>query len=153
MKEFNHHEATKASSSEVQIQNLMNRYCYMVDLGDYEGVAELLKYAKYIGPQGTLEGKDKIATFLKENSLTDIDGKTKTLHANSNIIIEVNEDANTARALCYCTVFQALDTQPLHVFATGKYIDAFERKNGEWYFIYREITNIKSSAPIFTAKT
>jgi 3-phenylpropionate/cinnamic acid dioxygenase small subunit len=67
------------------------------------------------------------------------DGTPRTRHVTSNIIIEVDEDAGTARSRAYYTVFQAALDFALQPIACGRYRDRFERVDGKWYFAERSV--------------
>jgi len=54
------------------------------------------------------------------------------------VIIELDGDGASSR--CYVTVFQQTEVLPLQPIAAGRYLDRFERRDGEWRFADRLIT-------------
>ena len=67
------------------------------------------------------------------------DGRPRTKHCTTNVLIEVDEDAGNATARSYFTVTQATADLPLQVIAAGRYHDGFERVDGNWRFCSRTI--------------
>jgi hypothetical protein len=138
--------------SVVDITNLIGRYAERVDAGDLAGAAALF------GETGCLrhrrQGENQNAKHLdmiehvgshaiynnwKTNMIIYPDGTPRTRHVTTNIVIEVDEDAQRATGRSYCTVLQANAEFPLQVICTSQYRDVFERSTGEWLFAVREI--------------
>ena len=67
------------------------------------------------------------------------DGTPRTKHVTTNLAIEVNEEAGTAVSRAYFTVLQALPDLALQPIASGRYLDHFERCDGEWRFVERRV--------------
>ena len=65
-------------------------------------------------------------------------GTPRTKHVTTNAIIEVDDEAGTAAARSYYTVFQQLDDFPLQPIITGRYHDTFHRIDGVWWFDQRD---------------
>ncbi|MFJ8439274.1 nuclear transport factor 2 family protein [Kitasatospora griseola] len=57
--------------------------------------------------------------------------------AGTNLAVEVDEEAGTATARSYVTVFQSLPELPLQPVVCGRYQDRFERRDGQWRFTER----------------
>ena len=126
--------------NERQIENLLHLYAERIDRGDFEGVADLLAYATIVGPQGDPgpSGRDDIlAMYERTTRRYPDDGTPHTHHVTTNSIIEVDEEADTATARSYFTVFQALEGFPLQPIVAGRYQDRFERVAGQWRFCER----------------
>jgi 3-phenylpropionate/cinnamic acid dioxygenase small subunit len=70
------------------------------------------------------------------------DGTPRTKHVTTNPIIEVDEHAGTASCRSYYTVLQQTDDLPLQTIVTGRYHDRFQRVDGQWRFLYRDLTLI-----------
>jgi hypothetical protein len=55
------------------------------------------------------------------------------------VAIETDDEAGTAAARAYYTVFQQTDELPLQPIIAGRYADTFHRVEGRWWFDTREI--------------
>jgi hypothetical protein len=130
------------SDSKEQILNLMNEYCYRIDTGDLEGFAALFEDAVFhvLGdPSGGQKGAAEVLEMLRNVTL--YDGKPHSKHVLSNVTIEVDETANTAKAQSYITVFQAVPPDfPLQAIFIGHYHDDFVRIEDGWRFERRTIS-------------
>lgn len=126
-------------TSATEIANLLYRYAELMDAGELENVADLFQHAK-MNTHGAL--KDNLQMLDQWRKLVKIYpcGTPRTKHVVTNPIIEVNEEANTAKCRSYYTVLQATDTLPLQVIAAGRYHDEFERSDKKWRFCYRDYT-------------
>lgn len=60
------------------------------------------------------------------------DGTPHTKHVTTNLVIDADEDAGTATARSYFTVFQQVDDFPLQAVIAGRYHDTFAKVDGEW---------------------
>lgn len=121
-------------NSETEILRLMTRYCFLVDTADFDGFSELFAHGEW-GMEGAAppaKGKDGLMAALKLIKLHD--GSPRTKHCMTNHLIEVDEDAGTAKAQCYITIFMQTDNFPLQPIFIGHYFDDFERVDGEWQF-------------------
>ncbi len=130
------------SEAKHEIRRLMNEYCYSIDRGDLDGFAELFANGSFevIGdPSGAVHGAKAVRSFLDQVTL--YDGKTHTKHVLSNVQIDVSENGDTAVAESYLTVYQGLYPDfPLQVIFIGHYHDRFEKVNGHWQFVSRQIS-------------
>ncbi|WP_370944641.1 nuclear transport factor 2 family protein [Amycolatopsis sp. cg5] len=126
-------------TSGLAIANLVGRYAELVDDGDFAGVGELLADATFVGSGAAVAGAGAIEKMLRDSVITYSDGTPRTHHATSNLVIEVDEDAGTGAARSYVTIFQALPGLPLQVIAAGRYRDRFERRDGRWRFVERQV--------------
>jgi len=120
----------------------MNAYCYRLDTGDFDGFAELFQNALWLvrgDPRGGDTGAAAVRDTLRQVIL--YDGKPNTKHVMSNVQIDVDESSVRAEAQCYITVFQAVPPDfPLQPIFSGHYYDTFERVEGNWRFVSREIS-------------
>jgi 3-phenylpropionate/cinnamic acid dioxygenase small subunit len=66
------------------------------------------------------------------------DGTLRTRHLTTNVIVDIDEPANTATARSAFVVFQATPGLPLQPIVAGRYHDAFAR-DGDWRFARRHI--------------
>jgi hypothetical protein len=120
----------------------MNEYCYRLDTGDFDGFAELFQHATWLirgDPAGGDTGTEAVRETLQQLIL--YDGKPNTKHVMSNVQIDIDESSNRAEAQCYITVFQAVPPDfPLQPIFSGHYYDTFERVDGNWRFVLRDIS-------------
>ncbi len=129
-----------SQSSEREIENLIATYAFLVDDGEFENLGALLDRCDFtLGPGPTIRGKEAVAKPARNALRIFDDGTPRTRHVTSNIIIEVDEDAGTARSRAYYTVFQAALDFALQPIACGRYRDRFERVDGKWYFAERSV--------------
>ena len=124
------------------ILHLMNEYCYRIDGGDIEGFAGLFEHASFgvVGdPDGPVSGKDEVLAYLSRVIM--YEGKPNTKHIMTNVQIDIDEQAGTAKTQCYITVFQAVPPDfPLQAIFSGHYHDSLEKVGGVWRFCVREIS-------------
>jgi 3-phenylpropionate/cinnamic acid dioxygenase small subunit len=125
------------ASDRDRIENLLARYCELYDDGDLAGYAALFEGARVVGPTATLQGADEVHAFHDRNWLL-YDGIPRTRHVTTNVHIEVDEGARTARARSYVTILQATDDFPLQAIFVGAYHDQLAEIDGEWRFVERE---------------
>ena len=126
-------------SPEREIENLIYRYAELLDLGDIPAVAQLFARARFLGPDGEVqgEGADAIAAIYETFTRLHADGTPLTHHVTTNVIVEVSGDTASARS--YFTVFQATEKLPLQPIIAGRYHDSFTRDGGGWYFTARQM--------------
>ena len=124
------------------ISRLVFSYAERIDLGDFEGVAELLRHAE-VTTEGSSEvraGYDAVLEMYRRSTRRYEDGTPRTKHLTTNLVVEVDEDAAGATARSYFTVLQAvpgaLALQPV---VAGRYRDRFEEREGAWRFSARHI--------------
>ncbi len=122
-----------------EIENLLHTYAERIDAGDLEGVADLFARGRIVAsaeatPEQTFEGRDRVLAMYRGSTRIYDDGSPHTKHVTTNSIIEVDEDANTASARSYYTVFQQVDDLPLQPIISGRYRDSFRCVDGRWRF-------------------
>ena len=124
-----HHDAP---SSRI-IENLIATYAFLVDDGEFAKLGDLLADANFSLNGGqAIKGRDAIERFAHDTA--------RTRHVTTNIIIEIDEDADTAVSRSYYTVFQSLPDFPLQAIASGRYQDRFQRQHGQWRFAERIVS-------------
>lgn len=119
--------------SENEILKLMTRYCFLVDAADFEGFSDLFAHGEW-GMEGAPPSKGKDGLMVALNMIKLYDGVPQTKHCMTNHLIEVDEDAGTAKAQCYITIMMQTDEFPLQPTFIGHYFDDFERVDGKWRF-------------------
>ena len=120
------------------IKNLMFLYARRIDQGDFEGVAELFRYAQIEPPAGEpVVGYDAVLAMYQNATRLYEDGTPKTKHLTTNLAITIN--GNKAQADSYFTVMQALPDFPLQAIISGRYEDTFEQVDDVWRFSSRRM--------------
>jgi ketosteroid isomerase-like protein len=127
------------TDSATAVGNLIARYAELIDAGDFDGVADLLGEASVGEADSTalLTGRDAIRAMFASTTRLYPDGTPGTKHVTTNLILEVDEDADQAAARSYWTVLQAVPGLPLQPILAGRYHDRFERRHGAWRFTER----------------
>ena len=120
------------------ITDLLHRYTYAVDGGDFDEVARLFEHGTFygMGDDRPQSGAEKAAAFKRNLILYD-DGTPLTQHRISNIAISYDSDTGRASSKCYVSVLQKLPERPLELIVAARYDDLFERIDGKWQFIER----------------
>jgi 3-phenylpropionate/cinnamic acid dioxygenase small subunit len=124
-----------------QIANLIARYAFVTDDGDFAALGELFARGSL-----SLNGGDPVhgaaaVTALAHRVLqTYEDGTPRTRHVTTNLLIDVDEADGTARSRSYFTVLQSLPSFPLQPIAAGHYEDRFTRADGRWHFAERLVS-------------
>ncbi len=137
------------TDSAIAIGNLIARYAELIDLGDFDGVADLLADAAVgegpvgEGPvgegagTGLLTGRDAIRAMFTSTTRRYPDGTPGTKHVTTNLILDIDEGAGRAAARTYWTVLQAVPGLALQPILAGRYHDRFERVDQTWRFSER----------------
>jgi hypothetical protein len=123
--------------SEVEIANLTYRCGECIDAGDL--ASELAMFAQATIETGTGEviPRDVLPHWRKGILLYE-DGTPRTRHVITNLIIDVDEVADTATSRSRYTVMQQAGDSPLQAVICGRYYDSFERREGQWRFSRRD---------------
>ena len=125
-------------SSERQIANLIATYAFRNDDADIEGLGDLFAEATFSLDGTVARGKAEIETFARAIIPLLPDGSAATSHEISNITMVVEEDAGTATAQSYWTLYRAISGSPREAVLAGRYRDAFTRREGVWRFAKRD---------------
>jgi 3-phenylpropionate/cinnamic acid dioxygenase small subunit len=78
-------------------------------------------------PETVFAGRDRVRAMYEMSTRLYDDGTPKTKHVTTNVQIEVDEQAGTARSRSYYSVTQATPDLPLQLIVTGRYDDTFRR--------------------------
>jgi 3-phenylpropionate/cinnamic acid dioxygenase small subunit len=127
-------------TTERAIENLIARYAFLVDDGDFAGLGGLLAHSDFRLGEAAAHGKADIEELAQSVLQTYADGTPRTRHVTTNLIIEADEEAGTATSRSYFTAFQQTGDFPLQPVASGRYRDRFERHGGTWRFTSREVS-------------
>ncbi len=124
------------------ITDLVYAYAERIDVGDFEGVADLFAEAEltFEGFTQGRPGREKILAMYEASTRRYDDGTPKTKHVMTNVVVEVGDDRRSATARTYFTVLQAVpgvfSLQPI---IAGRYRDAFTHTDGSWRFSHRHM--------------
>ena len=122
------------------IQNLMHRYCLLVDTADFDGVGAIFAKAELnYSMGGPVFRHDPVAiaeTLRQSVRVYPDNGTPQTRHVCTNIIIEPDGD-EAARAQSSMIVFQAAQDLALQPIIGGRYHDRFSKAGGSWHFTHR----------------
>ena len=121
------------------IHRLIMTYGEHIDSAQFSEAAAMFENATYRIEHLSAEfkGASEVQDFLAARRMFP-DGTPRTKHVFTNVIIEV--DGETASARYYATVLQQTDLLPLQPIAAGRYIDRFERIDGQWRLTDRRLT-------------
>lgn len=122
-----------------EIENLVYTYAERIDAGDLDAVAALFAHGRICGmedgpPETVFEGTARVRQMYEMATRLHDDGTPKTKHFTTNVRIDVDDDAGSARGSAYYCVTQATPDLPLQVIVTGRYRDTFHRIDGVWWF-------------------
>lgn len=124
-----------------QLANLIARYSFLVDAGEFAELGSLFRHADLSLNGGEpVHGAEAIEALARTALITYADGSLKTRHVTSNLYLDIDEQAGTALSRSYFTVFQSLPEFPLQPIAAGHYRDRFARIDGAWQFAERVVS-------------
>ncbi len=124
------------------IANLLYRYAELMDAGRLEECADLFAHARVLlgdpdDGEPPVVDRDGLAAVWRSMVRIHDDGTPRTRHLVANPIIEVDDGAGSATCRSTYTVFQQAGSGPLRPVISGRYLDRFERVDGEWRFAER----------------
>ncbi len=123
------------------IRRLIVAYAERLDAGDLDGVAALFEHGVFrsAAPGGSVRtGAAEVRRMYDSVILYD-DGTPRTKHVLGNVLVDVDDDADSATSSCTFTVFQAAPDAPLQPVLAGRYIDRYTRADGVWRFAERVV--------------
>ena len=122
------------------IQNLVYRYTWHIDHGDFAAMAALFARAVVIlDPAGTFDCDPKgLEGVFREYVRVYADGTPRTRHVTTNLIIDPEGD-DQASSSSSVVVFQQTDALALQPIIVTRNLDRFVRTEGEWHFSERRI--------------
>lgn len=123
------------------IETLLYRYASYVDAARWDDLGRLFAHAEVHTSNGSdsLRGTDAVVAQWSAFNKVHSDGTLRTRHVITNLMIDIEESAGTARSECYFMSFQATDRTPLQPIVGGRYRDRFSRIDGTWWFVERFI--------------
>jgi ketosteroid isomerase-like protein len=130
-----------ASDDIVEIEQLLNRYCFAVDSGGPEEVAALFSETAVLIPVYTGEapakGRPAILQWYVDYQKATRAAVDHLRHAVTNPLIEVSGDHATAQ--CYLTANSVSKTSGKASWTAGTYKDKLVREAGRWLIAERQI--------------
>jgi hypothetical protein len=124
-------------SSIEEITAMIYRYCELFDSGDFDGFAAQFEHGRMGGRE---TGSASLRQWIDDNVIL-YDGSPATKHLTTNLVVDVDEQAGTAKARSYVTVLHGADGYPLAVVGCAEYHDEFERVDGTWRWAARNVLN------------
>ncbi|AZI35005.1 hypothetical protein NT2_03_00450 [Caenibius tardaugens NBRC 16725] len=124
------------------IQKLIHSYPRFLDAGKLDAMGQLFASATvhFEGRDDPVVNDAAEVTRMFSDFLQLYDGIPRTRHLICNVIVEPESDV-AATATSTVLVVQAAPDLPLQPIITGDYRDRFEKRNGQWHFVERYITN------------
>jgi len=127
---------TSALEEKDAIREVLATYCFHLDAGNFEAMAELFTedgtwhtdFGKGIGRAGIIEH----ASSLRAGDAP----RPRGVHLTANIVIDL--DGEIARVRSNWIVAQNTDAGP-KISSAGGYADDMVKQNGRWLFRYRKI--------------
>lgn len=125
----------------VAIEQLLNRYCHLVDRGDVEGVIALFTDDAVLAPtyEGAARhvGRAAIRAWYTRYAATTIAGARGLRHKISTAVIDVTGDG--ADAVCYLDADSVSRANGRRTLVGGRYEDRLVRTEAGWRFAERRI--------------
>jgi hypothetical protein len=123
----------------VEIQNLVYRYCWHIDHGDFQALAQMFAHAEVTLPAGLYRNDPAgLEAVFREYVRMYPDKTPRTRHVTTNLIIDA-EAVDKAVANSAVMVFQQTDGLPLQPIIGTRNFDRFEKVDGHWRFVARRI--------------
>ena len=128
----------QSADSAEAIHTVIFTYAERHDLADYEVVGRLFAHGWRSLPGGVRLGGDALAAAIS-GGVRRYDGSPRTKHVTTNVLLDIDEARDAARAQSYFVVYQATEELPLQAICAGRYFDRFERVDDGWRFAERDI--------------
>src|SRR6202012_4950523 len=113
-------ESIAPAAAYTQIANLIARYAFATDDGDFPALGRLFDQATFTLNHGAPAYGAAAGTALAQRAVqTYQDAPPRPRHAPPNLFIDTDEPGGTARARSYFTVVQSLPAFPLQPIAAG----------------------------------
>jgi len=122
-----------ASHREIEQQIL--QMGHHLEVGDFESVAEILSHATFgadkIGRRA-FKGRDEIRNQYTRTNVVYPEGGRRTKEVYSNILVDIDLEAGTARSITSFTVAQQVPDQRFELLVAGRYEDEWARLDDAW---------------------
>ena len=126
------------------IRKLCFQYTFLVDAGDFTGLAELISPGSLrpmmVGDIGApLTTTDAIRDWYASQVVTYRNGDPRTRHLVTNQYIEIDTTGLSATSRSYFTVLQRPPRNAYAIVVGGQYFDSFAKAGGRWQFVEKMI--------------
>jgi 3-phenylpropionate/cinnamic acid dioxygenase small subunit len=123
------------------ITALMYRYTEYIDAANFDAIGDLFVHGRLTthGMDGATVGRDAVRGLYAGTNIVHADGTLRTRHYCTNVLLDIDEDADSATGRSSFLVVQETPDLPLQPIVAGRYRDRFERVEGEWRFAEREM--------------
>ena len=117
-----------------QIDDLLARYCQAIDRCDMDGL-KAVYWPDAVDNHGVFNGN---ALEFAEFVIPGLQALTRTMHLIANCVIAFDDDDN-AHGETYVVAFHEVPGEPCATDAIvgGRYLDRFQRRDGEWRILDR----------------
>lgn len=127
-----------------QIEQKIYRMGYALENGDFELVGELLRHATFGADQigrRAFEGRQAIRDQYARTNITYPGHGRATREMYTNVLVDIDLDAGTARSTTAYTVAQQTPDghAPFALLVAGRYEDEWSLIDGEWHWTDRYI--------------
>ena len=119
------------------ITAMVYRYCELFDAGDFDAYVAQFEHGSM---GGRAPGSGELRQWIDDHIIL-YDGSPCTKHLVTNLVVEVDEDADAANARSYVTLLHAAPGYPLAVVGCAEYHDRFARVDGQWRWAERRVVN------------
>ncbi len=122
-----------STGDHLAIQQVLYRYSRGIDRCDQK----TLKSVWWPSARADYGNGEVDALAWSDEVLSALSSMLRTQHMLSNILIELSGDV--AAVETYCRAYHEIDSDdgPLELEVGGRYLDRFERRNGEWRIAHR----------------
>jgi ketosteroid isomerase-like protein len=120
------------------ITKLIYTYAERIDAGDFDGVGDLFARATltFEGYDDAVTGRAAIARLYARSTRRYEDGTPRTKHVMTNVIVDVDDQGDSATSRSYFTVLQAVpDAFALQPVIAGRYRHTYTRDDGGWHIV------------------
>ena len=129
-------------ASHREIEQQIYRMGYHLEAGDFEAVGELLQHATFgadrIGRK-VFRGREEIRDQYRRTNIVYPEGGRRTKEIYTNVLVDIDLDAGTARSTTSFTVAQQVPGERFELLVAGRYEDEWERVDGAWRWTDRYI--------------
>jgi hypothetical protein len=118
------------------VLNVLGRYCWHIDLGEFDEVGQLFAAGRLVGPDGTevARGADGVSEFYRR-SVKLHNGSPLTKHQVLNPIVVMRSDGAEVRSSY--VVLQQRGSE-IRTIMAGRYLDGFALGSHGWHFTQRQ---------------
>jgi hypothetical protein len=125
-----------------EIVQQIYRMGYFLEDGDFDGVADLLADATFgadILGRKAFRGRQEIGDQYRRTNVTYPDRGRATKEVYSNVLVDIDLDAGTARSITSYTVAQQPPGEVFELIVAGRYEDEWKLADGSWKWTDRYI--------------